>query len=447
LNGSITIGGQDHFYLEGQIAMTEPLDDGGIFVRTSTQHPSEVQHLVAHVLQKPMHQITVGMRRMGGGFGGKETQAAPWACLAALATVVTGPAVKIRLAPSDDFRLTGKRHPFYNTYDVAFDDDGIVKAADITVNGYCGYSPDLSDAIVDRAMYHVDNCYFYENVRVIGHRCRANTVSHTAFRGFGGPQGMIVAEAIMDDIARHLGKDPLDVRRANLYCAGRDLTQYHQRVEQFIVGDMLQQLVEDSGYDERREAISLFNASSPIIKRGLAITPVKFGISFTSQHLIQAGALVHVYNDGSIHLNHGGTEMGQGLNTKVQQIVAHAFGVDIDCVGISATRTDKVPNTSATAASSGSDLNGMAALNAVNRIKARLIKLVVEKFSAEESAVEFADNLVRYNGGEITFNELAKLAYFNRISLSANGFYATPKIHFDRNTGKGRPFSGVSACL
>ena len=440
LTGELNLGGQEHFYLEGQIAMTEPTEDGGIFVRSSTQHPSEVQHLVAHVLHKPMQQITVEMRRMGGGFGGKETQAAPWACLAALATYHTGRAVKIRLARSDDFRLTGKRHPFYNHYEVAFDDEGVVKAADITVNGYCGYSPDLSDAIVDRAMFHVDNCYFYENVRVTGNRVRANTVSHTAFRGFGGPQGMIVAEAIMDDIARYLGKDPLVIRQANLYRAGRDLTPYHQRVEQFIVGDMLQQLVTESNYQQRRQAIIEFNQSSPIVKRGLAISPVKFGISFTSQHLNQAGALVHVYTDGSIHLNHGGTEMGQGLNTKVQQIVAHAFGVDLEHVGISATRTDKVPNTSATAASSGSDLNGMAALNAANRIKARLINLVSETFGCAADSIEFVDNRVCYDGGAIGFSELAKLAYVNRISLSANGFYSTPKIHFDRNTGQGRPF-------
>jgi xanthine dehydrogenase large subunit len=440
LHGELSLGGQEHFYLEGQVALTEPTDDGGIFVRSSTQHPSEVQHMVAHALHKPMNQITVEMRRMGGGFGGKETQAAPWAVLAALATYHTGKAVKLRLARCDDFRLTGKRHPFFNHYDVAFDDDGIVKAADITVNGNCGYSPDLSDAIVDRAMFHVDNCYFYENVRVTGNRCRLNTVSHTAFRGFGGPQGMIVAEAIMDDIARYLGKDPLDVRRANLYRPGREVTPYHQTVEQFIVADMMQSLCDEADYAGRRQAIRAFNLSSPIIKRGLSMTPVKFGISFTVQHLNQAGALVHVYTDGTIHLNHGGTEMGQGLNTKVQQIVAHAFGVDPERVAVSATRTDKVPNTSATAASSGADLNGMAALNAAEAIKSRLIDLLVNEYETDADSISFENNSVRFNGGEISFTELASLAYVSRVSLSANGYYATPKIHFDRASATGRPF-------
>ncbi len=440
LQGELEIGGQEHFYLEGQIALTEPTEEGGIFLRTSTQHPSEVQHLVAHVLHKPIHLVTVEMRRMGGGFGGKETQAAPWSCLAALATYHTDKPVKLRLARSDDFRLTGKRHPFYNSYDVAFDDNGIVKAADINVNGCCGYSPDLSDAIVDRAMFHVDNCYFYENVRVLGNRARTNTVSHTAFRGFGGPQGMIVAEAIMDDIARYLGKDPLAIRLANLYRPGRDLTPYHQSVEQFIVDDMMQALASEANYTERRESIAAFNTTSPVLKRGLSMTPVKFGISFTVQHLNQAGALIHIYTDGSIHLNHGGTEMGQGLNTKVQQIVAHVFGVDLATVAVSATRTDKVPNTSATAASSGADLNGMAAMNAANIIKSRLVNLIIDHFDADETTIVFADNKVSFNTGEINFADLANLAYTSRISLSSNGYYATPKIHFDRNEGKGRPF-------
>jgi xanthine dehydrogenase large subunit len=440
LKNQVHIGGQEHFYLEGQIALTRPTEDGGLFVQCSTQHPSEVQHLIAHVLNKPFNAVTVEMRRMGGGFGGKETQAAQWAILSALASHKTGCAVKLRLARSDDFKLTGKRHPFLNQYDVGFDEQGLVKAANIIVNGNCGYSPDLSDAIVDRAMMHSDNAYFYENVRITGNRCKTNTVSHTAFRGFGGPQGTLIAEMIQDDIAQALGKDPLDVRLANLYKPGRDITPYHQNVDQFILADMMESLAQSANYRQRRIDIEKFNQQSPIVKKGLALTPVKFGISFTVQHLNQAGALVHVYTDGSIHLNHGGTEMGQGLHTKVAQIVAHEFGVDLDRVAVSATRTDKVPNTSPTAASSGTDLNGMAALNAVKKIKARLIEFIVEHFDTEKQSIHFEDGVIKYQGGEIGFTELVQLAYVHRISLSANGFYATPNIHFDRETGKGRPF-------
>ncbi|MDX1473036.1 MAG: xanthine dehydrogenase molybdopterin binding subunit [Reinekea sp.] len=440
LQGELSIGGQEHFYLEGQVALTAPTDDGGIFVKSSTQHPTEVQHLVAEVLGKPFNAVTVEMRRMGGGFGGKETQAAPWAVLAALATYHTGKACKVRLARADDFRLTGKRHPFFNTYDVAFDDNGIVKAVDMVLNGYCGYSPDLSDSIVDRAMFHADNSYFYENVRITGNRCRANTVSHTAYRGFGGPQGMIMAEAMMDDIARYLGKDPLDVRMANLYQPGRDVTPYHQPVEQFIVDDMMHRLMDQAHYHQRRKALRAFNTQSPVVKRGIALTPVKFGISFTAQHLNQAGALVHVYTDGSIHLTHGGTEMGQGLNIKVAQVVAQVFGVDVSQIGISATRTDKVPNTSPTAASSGSDLNGMAALDAATKIKQRLIDFLVTQHSVDAGDIQFINGKVTVGKQHFSFKEVANAAYMNRISLSANGYYSTPKIYFDAEKGAGRPF-------
>ena len=448
LSGELDIGGQEHFYLEGQVAMAEPQEDGGVFVHSSTQHPTEVQHLIAHVLDLPYNSVTVEIRRMGGAFGGKETQAAPWACLAALAVQHTGQAVKIRLARADDFKLTGKRHPFYNTYQVGFDNNGLVQGVNIEVNGYCGYSPDLSDAIVDRAMFHADNAYYYPNVTITGNRCKTDTVSHTAFRGFGGPQGMIVAEQIMDDIAAHLGKDPLEVRLINLYRPGRDVTPYHQTIEQHVLGEMINKLALDAEYKERREAIREFNSQSDIIKKGIALTPVKFGISFTVQHLNQAGALVNIYTDGTIHLNHGGTEMGQGLNTKVAQIVAHAFGVDLDSVGITATRTDKVPNTSPTAASSGSDLNGMAALNAANTIKARLATFIAEHYKTKADSVRFSNNQVTFEGGESSFKDLVQLAYMNRISLSSTGYYATPKIHYDRASAKGRPFfyyaNGVS---
>ena len=440
LSGELMVGGQEHFYLEGQVAMTQLNEDGGIFVQCSSQHPTEVQHLVAKILKKPFNFVTVEMRRMGGGFGGKETQAAPWACLAALATYYLECAVKVRLARADDFRLTGKRHPFFNKYTAGFDENGLIEGVHIEVNGNCGYSPDLSDAIVDRAMFHADNAYYYPTAKIIGNRCKLNTVSHTAFRGFGGPQGMIMAELIMDDIAAKLDKDPLTIRKANLYRPGRDVTPYHQKVEQHVLSQMIETVEKDANYWERKAEIKAFNKTSPFIKKGLALTPVKFGISFTVQHLNQAGALIHVYSDGSIHLNHGGTEMGQGLNTKVAQIVAHAFGVDFEVVGVTATRTDKVPNTSPTAASSGTDLNGMAALNAAITIKERLIEFVASHFNVNADSVEFSQNKVTYNNGEMSFAELAELAYMKRISLSSTGYYATPKIHYDRAKAEGRPF-------
>ncbi len=440
LTGEFELGGQEHFYLEGQVSLVNPQEDGGMFVQCSTQHPTEIQHLVAEVLNLPFNKVTVEMRRMGGGFGGKETQAAQWACLAAVASHYTGQPVKIRLARADDFKLTGKRHPFFNQYRVGFDERGLVQGADITVTGYCGYTPDLSDAIVDRAMFHADNAYYYPAVSITGNRAFSNTVSNTAFRGFGGPQGMIVAESMMDDIARKVGQDPLEIRKLNLYQPGRDQTPYHQTVEQHIVLEMMEALETSCRYKSRREEIIEFNKTSEVIKKGLALTPVKFGISFTVQHLNQAGALVHVYTDGSIHLNHGGTEMGQGLHTKVAQIVAQVFSVDLDSVQVSATRTDKVPNTSPTAASSGADLNGMAALNAANKIRNRLIDFIHQHFGSEQDSVVFENSRVVHQKGELTFKDLVNLAYMNRVSLSANGYYATPKIHYNRETASGHPF-------
>lgn len=440
VKGDMHIGGQEHFYLEGQASLAIPAEDGGMFLHTSSQHPSEVQKLVAEVLALPLNLVTVEMRRMGGGFGGKETQAAQWACLAALAAQRTGQAVKLRLARSDDFRLTGKRHPFYQSFRIGVDAKGVVAAADLNINGNCGISPDLSESIVDRAMFHSDNAYCYPNARIKGTCNKLNTVSHTAFRGFGGPQGVILAERMMDDIAYTVGRDPLSVRLDNLYRPGRETTPYHQTVEEFILGDMMQKLAEDADYDKRRQAINEHNRHSPIVKKGLALTPVKFGISFTAQHLNQAGALVHVYTDGSIHLNHGGTEMGQGLNTKVAQIVAEVFGVSAETIFCSATRTDKVPNTSPTAASSGTDLNGMAALNAASTIKQRLIDFAAQHFSIAPDSVHFEDNQVIHAKGQLAFSELVQQAYMNRISLSENGFYRTPKIHYDKSKGRGRPF-------
>ncbi|MCJ8318143.1 MAG: xanthine dehydrogenase molybdopterin binding subunit [Colwellia sp.] len=441
LSGEITVGGQEHMYLEGQISTAEPTEDGGMNIYTSSQHPSEVQKLVAEVLDIPLNKVLVDMRRMGGGFGGKETQAAPWACIAALLANETKRAVKFKLARMDDMIMTGKRHPFENNYTVGFDNDGQIKGINIEVNGNCGYSPDLSDAIVDRAMFHSDNAYFLDQATVTGNRCKLNTVSHTAYRGFGGPQGMMTIEVVMDEIARHLGKDPLEIRKINLYGGeGRDETHYHQKVEHNNLAEIIETLELSSDYQARRKAITEFNANSPILKKGIALTPVKFGISFTVQHLNQAGALVHVYTDGTIHLSHGGSEMGQGLNTKVAQIVAEEFQVDVNTVAISSARTDKVPNSSPTAASSGTDLNGKAAEAAAKTIKQRLIDFACEKYQVVAEQVSFENNNIVVGEQTFTFAEFSQIAYMGRVSLSSTGFYKTPKIHFDRATGKGRPF-------
>ena len=442
IEGEQFIGGQEHFYLEGQISLAIPGEDRGMMIYSSSQHPSEVQKLVAEVLHLPMNLVTVDMRRMGGGFGGKETQAAQWACLAALVANATGKACKLRLARADDMTATGKRHPFYNQFKVGIDNEGMIQGADITVNGHCGFAPDLSDAIVDRAMFHSDNAYYLGNAKVTGNRCKTNTVSNTAYRGFGGPKGVILAERMMDDIARRVGKDPLDVRIANLYCdeGDRNITHYHQKVEHNILPELIQQLEDSSDYRARRAAITEFNKTSPIMKKGLALTPVKFGISFTVQHLNQAGALIHIYTDGSIQVNHGGTEMGQGLHTKVAQIVALEFGVDINDVLVTATRTDKVPNTSPTAASSGTDLNGKAAQNAALTIKQRMIDFAAEHFSLSPEHIRFANGEVILGEQRMSFAEFSQLAYMKRVSLSSTGYYKTPKIHYDRETASGRPF-------
>ncbi|MFN2361420.1 MAG: xanthine dehydrogenase molybdopterin binding subunit [Marinobacter sp.] len=440
LQGEQHVGGQEHFYLEGQACLVEPTEDGGMFVHTSSQHPSEVQKLVAEVLGLPIHEVQAEVRRMGGGFGGKETQAAPLACIAALLAHTTWRPVKYRLSRSDDMVQTGKRHDFYNTYDIGFDAEGVIQGADIMVAGRCGYSPDLSDAIVDRAMFHADNAYYLDQARVVGHRCKTHTVSNTAFRGFGGPQGMMIIEQAMDDIAHHLGRDPLDIRKLNLYRPGRDTTHYGQTVEQHVLAELMETLEASSDYRQRRAEITAFNRSSPVLKRGLALTPVKFGISFTAKHLNQAGALVHIYTDGSIVVNHGGTEMGQGLYIKVAQVVASAFQVNLERVKVSATRTDKVANTSPTAASSGSDLNGMAALDACEKILDELVAFAANHWSTPSEQVFFSDNQVMIGGEAVPWETFIQTAYMNRVPLWSSGFYATPKIHYDPETGTGRPF-------
>ncbi|MGB5855829.1 MAG: xanthine dehydrogenase molybdopterin binding subunit [Oceanisphaera sp.] len=441
IEGSLHIGGQEHFYLETQVSSVVPTEDGGMMVFTSSQHPTEIQKLVASVLGVPMHKVVTDMRRMGGGFGGKETQAAAPACMAAVVAHLTGRPTKMRLPRVEDMMMTGKRHPFFNQYKIGFDDSGRIQASEIIVAGNCGYSPDLSSSIVDRAMFHSDNAYYLGDATVIGHRCKTHTASNTAFRGFGGPQGMMTIEHVMDEIASYLGKDPLEIRKVNFYGKeDRNVTHYHQPVEHNIIHEMVDDLEASSEYAARRLEIKTFNANSPILKKGIAITPVKFGISFTASFLNQGGALIHIYTDGSIHLNHGGTEMGQGLNIKVAQIVAEEFQVDIDRIQITATNTDKVPNTSPTAASSGTDLNGKAAQNAAQTIKLRLIDWAAGHFQVTPEEVVFKNNFVTVRNQILSFPEFVQQAYFNQISLSSTGFYRTPKIFYDHATGSGSPF-------
>ena len=442
------VGGQEHFYLEGQVSLAIPQDNGGVLVHSSSQHPSEVQKLVAEVLALPMHKVVVNIRRMGGGFGGKETQAAQWACLAALLAVRNQKAVKLRLARSDDMALTGKRHPFVNQAEVGFDSAGQITAVNAELHGLCGCSADLSDAIVDRAMFHTDNAYYLPAATITGHRWFQNTASNTAFRGFGGPQGMILAEQMLDDIARSLGKDPLIIRQANLYGQDerdeRNITPYHQTVTGIDLERIIDELVVSSEYWARREEIRSYNQTSLInggrYIKGLALTPVKFGISFTAMFLNQAGALIHIYTDGTVQVSHGGTEMGQGLYTKIAQIVAAELGLPLEHIEVTSTRTDKVPNTSPTAASSGTDLNGQAARNAAVTIKQRLIDHLVETHQVEEQSIEFSNGQVRWPNHQISFAELTQQAYMARISMSATGYYRTPKIHYDREQAKGNPF-------
>ena len=441
ITGRLNVGGQDHMYLEGQISFAIPGEDDDVVVHCSTQHPSEAQHMVAHVLGVPSNAVTVNVRRMGGGFGGKESQMNLFACVAALAAKKWDRPVKIRPDRDQDMSATGKRHDFVIDYDVAFDEAGCIQAVEGEFAARCGWSSDLSGPVTDRALFHADNAYFYPHVRLTSRPMKTNTVSNTAFRGFGGPQGVVAAERMIEEIAFALGKDPLEVRKANFYGPeGRDLTPYHQQVTDNILERLVGELEKSADYQARRKAILEFNAKSRFLKRGIALTPVKFGISFTATHYNQAGSLIHVYSDGSIHLNHGGTEMGQGLNTKVAQVVADAFQVDITRIKITRTTTEKVPNTSATAASSGSDLNGMAALDAAEQIKARLVEFAADKWGVDPAAVIFLPNAVKVGNEVMGFDALVKAAYMARVHLSAAGFYKTPDIHWDRAAGRGRPF-------
>lgn len=493
IDGTLELGGQEHFYLEGQVALALPQEGSDMIVHTSSQHPTEIQHKVAEALGVPMHAVRVEVRRMGGGFGGKESQANALAVICAVAARATRRPCKMRYDRDDDMVITGKRHDFRITYRVGHDDEGRILGLEFVQHVRCGWAQDLSLPVADRAMLHADNAYFLPDVRIESHRWKTNTQSATAFRGFGGPQGMVGIERVLDHLAHAVGRDPLAVRRLNFYdapmdgttadavarasspsakaarplptadhhldlasrgateteagpCAepalppGVQTTPYHMPVTDFILHGLVEQLVATSDYTARREKVALWNEANPVLKRGIALTPVKFGISFTLTHLNQAGALVHVYQDGSIHMNHGGTEMGQGLFQKVAQVAAARFGVEVSAVKITATDTAKVPNTSATAASSGSDLNGMAVQAACDTIRDRIAVCLAGLHQADPATVVFSQGKVRVADAVYTFAEAAAVAYMNRVSLSATGFYATPDISWDRIAGRGRPF-------
>ncbi|MEZ2739576.1 xanthine dehydrogenase molybdopterin binding subunit [Comamonas jiangduensis] len=444
LQGTLEVGGQEHFYLEGQIAYVIPQEQNQWLVHSSTQHPGEVQEWVAHALGIGAHAVTVQCRRMGGGFGGKETQAGHLAVWAALAARKFGCPIKLRLDRDDDFMVTGKRHPFSYEWDVGFDDQGQITGLKLQMAAHCGFSADLSGPVADRAIFHADNAYFLSDVSITSYRCKLNTQSHTAFRGFGGPQGVIVIETIMGDIARMLGLDALAVRQRNYYDAdvqsGRATTHYQMVVEDNILRPITQKLELSAHYQQRLAAISAWNAENSILQRGIALTPVKFGISFTATLFNQAGALVHVYTDGTVQVNHGGTEMGQGLNTKVAQIVADELGVPLAQVQVTASDTSKVPNASATAASSGTDLNGRAAQYAAQKVRSNLAAFVAGLDHCGAGAVGFSGGKIHSPNGSRDFKAVVKEAYANRIQLWSDGFYRTPKIHYDKTTLTGRPF-------
>jgi len=441
LEGSFVQGGQEQFYLEGQISYAVPLEDGGMRVHCSTQHPTEMQHVVAHALGVSAHAVLVECRRMGGGFGGKESQSALFACVAAVAARRSSRPVKLRPDRDDDMMITGRRHGFEFDYDIGYDDTGRILAAEVTMICNAGFSADLSPPVMTRAICHFDNAYWLPEVAIHGYCAKTNTQSNTAFRGFGGPQGALVMELIIERIAARLNLDPLAVRRANFYGkTTQNVTPYRQTVSDNVIHELVAELAASAGYAERREAVARFNAASPLLKRGIAITPVKFGISFNVNHYNQAGALVHVYTDGSVLVNHGGTEMGQGLNTKVAQVVAHELGLPLARVRCSATDTSKIANTSATAASTGSDLNGKAAQDAARQIRQRLAALVAREHGVDAATVRFEGARVRAAGVDLDFVELVGRAYVARVQLWSDGFYATPGLHWDRATLTGHPF-------
>jgi len=442
LKGNFTTGSQEHFALEGQTAFVIPQEDNDFKVFSSTQHPSETQQIVAKMLNQKSNTITVETRRIGGGFGGKETQSFIFAAICTLLAKKTKHPVKLRMDRDDDIIITGKRHDFYSEYEVGFDELGIIKGLKLKLASRCGSSPDLSGAINDRALLHIDNAYYLENIIVENYLCKTNTASNTAFRGFGGNQGMMAIENIIDNIANLLKKDPAEIRRRNFYQKNKkNTTHYNMKIEDNVIQEIFDKLLKSSNYKSRQLSIKKFNQENKYIKKGIAVTPVKFGISFTTWHLNQAGALAHIYcNDGSVHINTGAIEMGQGTYTKISQLVANELGLSFSKVKVSATRTDKVPNTSASAASSTTDLNGAAAINAIFKIKRNLATYVKNKYKIKSSEGIYKNGMVKFKGKTFKFNSLIKEAYLNRVSLSSSGFYTTPKIHFDRKNFKGRPF-------
>jgi xanthine dehydrogenase large subunit len=443
VRGQLFVGGQEQFYLEGQIAYAIPKEDQGMLVQCSTQHPSEMQHVVAHALGVHSHKVQVECRRMGGGFGGKESQSALWAAAAGIAAAKLKRPVKLRADRDDDMLVTGKRHCFFYEYEVGYDDSGKILAAKVDMTLRAGYSADLSGPVATRAVCHFDNTYYLSDVEILAGCGKTNTQSNTAFRGFGGPQGAIAIEYIIDDIARNLGRDALDIRRINYYgTTERNVTPYGQEIVDNVIEALTAELEASSDYRARRAAIDAFNTTSPVLKKGLALTPLKFGIAFNVTHLNQAGALVHVYVDGSVLVNHGGTEMGQGINTKVMQVVAHELGVGIEHLRVTATDTSKVSNTSATAASTGADLNGKAAQDAARQIRDRLTSHAIKLYGNDDGQpVRFMADAVHVNGHVVPFPTLVQQAYLARVQLWSDGFYATPGLHWDPKSMSGHPFS------
>ena len=442
LKNSFTLGSQEHFYLEGQIAFVIPQEDNDFKVYSSTQHPSETQQIIAKMLNQKNNSINVEVRRIGGGFGGKETQSFIFASICTLLSKKTKHPVKLRMDRDDDILITGKRHDFYADFEVGFSDRGIIEGVKIKLLSRCGISPDLSGAINSRALLHIDNAYYLSDISVENYLCKTNTSSSTAFRGFGGNQGMMIIENIMDNVAKYLKKDPAEVRKINFYQKDtKNITHYGMKIQDNVINEIFNGLIKSSNYKKRRLSIKKFNSKSKYLKKGLAITPVKFGISFTTTHLNQAGALVHIYYaDGSVHVSTGAIEMGQGTYTKIAQLVANELGLNFNKVKVSSTRTDKVPNTSASAASSTTDLNGAAAINAVHKIKQNLALFVKQKYKLKSDKAIYKNGMVKFKGKIFSFNLLIKEAYLNRVSLSSSGFYSTPKIHFNNKIFRGRPF-------
>ena len=442
LKDSFILGSQEHFSLEGQIAFVIPKEDNDFKVYSSTQHPGETQQIIAKMLNQKNNTITVEVRRIGGGFGGKETQSFIFAAICTLLSKKTKLPVKLRMDRDDDILITGKRHDFHSDYEVGFNNRGVIEGVKIKLASRCGISPDLSGAINSRALLHIDNAYYLSDISVENYLCKTNTSSSTAFRGFGGNQGMMVIENIIDNVARFLSKDSAEIRKINFYQKNKkNITHYGMKIEDNIINEIFSKLIKSSNYKNRRLNIKKFNLKNKYLKKGLAITPVKFGISFTTRHLNQAGALVHIYYaDGSIHVSTGAVEMGQGTYTKIAQLVANEFGLPFNKIKVSSTRTDKVPNTSASAASSTTDLNGAAAINAVNKIKENLALFVKRKYKVKSDKPVYRNSMVKFKGKTFLFNSLVKEAYLNRVSLSSSGFYSTPKIHFNNKTFLGRPF-------